>query len=275
MVEDREMVYFALPPGDEVLHLQLPKSATAIEKAIHAKGPFGSSLDEAARWISKNLEGLAEPGLHFHIAPRPDDDLLHGHNLHLYASAVVDRVKSVSGTQFSCVTVTKGHTSPTALYVASSVLASAPTDCVTVTFKTRKSYAKPDFTRAVYEATHAIRSVAAFPGPLRLHVSYLTGLPRSAGVQVDVVDPSRSLKRHNTFQCLLAADTGLAKRSFRRACTGWSRWACSTPFRPAKPACTTNTSSPRWDTAFFRRDGVAAVGCRLSFRRVRAAAVHG
>jgi len=30
--------------------------------------------------------------------------------------------------------------------------------------------------------------------------------------------------------------------------------------------------SPRWVTAFFCHDGVAAVGCRLSFRRVRVAA---
>jgi hypothetical protein len=179
MVEVRDAVYFDLSPGGELLHLQLPKSPTAIEMAVHDRGPLGPPLDEAARWLSKDLEGLTDPGVRFHIALRPDADLLHGHKLSLYAIAVADRIKSLSGRQFSCVKITKGHTAPTTLYVASSVRAPAPTDSVTVTLKTRKSYAKPEYTQVVHEATHPIRAVAASPGPLRLRVSYTTGLPRT------------------------------------------------------------------------------------------------
>lgn len=170
---------FDLSSGDSVLELRLPRSPLGIEKAEKDRGPIGSMLDSAEKWMSFKLNDIDDPGVWLKLGLPLDADLHYGHKLHLYAIALADRAKAATGVQFKSVKVTKRHDASTTLYVGSASQAQDPTDLSAVTLITRRSYAKPGFSQAIREETRHIHDVAAEGAPLRLNISYVTGLPRT------------------------------------------------------------------------------------------------
>jgi hypothetical protein len=156
-----------------VLEIKLPKSPLTVERVSD------QLLESAGTWLSDKLDGVRNPGVHLHLGLESDADLLFGHKLHLYAIAVADTFKAATGSQFSAVRVTKDYSLPTTLSAFSAVPASPPAATAVVNLTTRLSYAKPVYAKAVNDATQSIRDIAAGSGPLRLRVSYLTGLPRT------------------------------------------------------------------------------------------------
>lgn len=157
----------------------MPKSPLSIERADTDKGATGSMLDLVERWIPSRLNGIEDPGIRLDLGLRPDAELLYGHKLHLYAIAFADRLKAVTGVQFRSLKLTKRHGVSTMLSVAPAIPAQPPTDLGAVTIMMRHSYAKPGFAQAIQETTQSIRDIAVGGGPLRLDLSYVTGLPRT------------------------------------------------------------------------------------------------
>jgi hypothetical protein len=171
--------YFAVSSHGEVLQLRVPKSPLSVEAAVSRGGGIGSLLDSAERWISSRLDNIENPGVRLDLCLPPDADLLYGHKLHLYAIALADRLKAVTGVQFRSVKLTKRHCVSTKLALASAIPAQPPADATVVTIITRRSYAKPGFAQVVHENTQSIRDIAVHGKGLRLTVSYVTGLPRT------------------------------------------------------------------------------------------------
>jgi hypothetical protein len=110
---------------------------------------------------------------------RQDSNLLSGHRLQLYAIALADRIKSLSGVQMSSIRLSKRHCDSTSVAVGQALQWMRPAGSPEVTMTTRRSYATPAFAQEVKEATRTFRKIIVPNAPLRLHVSYLTGLPRT------------------------------------------------------------------------------------------------
>jgi hypothetical protein len=138
-----------------------------------------SLLKSSEDWIVSKLREIQRPGFQLDLGFRPDVDLLREHSLHLYAIAVADRIKALTGAQFSSVRVVKRHGETTTLSVGEAVEAKLPASRAIVTTITRRSYATPAFGQEIQDAAQRIRGVASPNKPLRVHVSYVTGLPRT------------------------------------------------------------------------------------------------
>lgn len=171
--------YFVVPCDSDVLQLRVPKSPRSVERAVGQRGAIDSLLDSAAKWIPSKLNEIKDPGLRLDLGLRPHADLLYGHKLHLYAIALADRLKAVTGVQFRSIKLTKRHRASTTLTIASAIPLEPPQNAATVTIITRRSYAKPGFAQVIHEATQSIRDIAVEGEAVRLNVSYVTGLPRT------------------------------------------------------------------------------------------------
>jgi len=136
-------------------------------------------LTSAEDWICSKLDAVENPELRVSLGLQAQTHLLQGHKLDIYALALSDRVKELTGRQFESIKITKSHSELTMLWVADVVPTQRPPETATVTLKTRISYAKPGFETAIHEATEGIRDAFAKHQQLNLSISYTTGLPRT------------------------------------------------------------------------------------------------
>jgi hypothetical protein len=136
-------------------------------------------LKTSEEWVVSQINGIEHPGFVLRLGFAKSSDLLSGHRLHLYAIALADRIKELSGVQFSCVRVSKEHGDSTTLTIGEAVREDRRADSTLVTMTTRRSYATPAFAEEVHESTEPLRKFFVPNRPLGLHVSYSTGLPRT------------------------------------------------------------------------------------------------
>ena len=171
--------YYDVPSDAEELQLRAPKSPLSIERAGGHGGALVLLLDSAEAWIRPRFHEIETPASRLELGLQPDADLLYGHKLHFYATALADRFTAVTGMQLASVRVTKRHSKFTSLAIGSAIPKKPPNDTVEASLIVRHSYAKPDFAEAIREKTQCIRDIAAGNAALRLNLSYVTGFPRT------------------------------------------------------------------------------------------------
>jgi hypothetical protein len=171
--------YFEVPSGEDALRVEIPKLRRPVEKTAEHDAIIDSLLNASGSWLDAKLRRIGSPGLLLNLGLPAGSSLLHGNMLHLYAISLSDRIKEIAGVQFSCVRLSKRHGDTTALSITEAVVAKRPPAAGTVTLLTRRSYSTPAFANEVSTATESIRNLNAVNKPIRLHLSYVTGLPRT------------------------------------------------------------------------------------------------
>jgi hypothetical protein len=136
-------------------------------------------LKSSEERIRSQLREIQNPELIVNLGFREDSNLLAGHRLHLYAVAFADRIKECCGVQLSRVRLSKQRGDSTTVAVDEVIQAERPSGAPIVTMMTRRSYATPAFGDEVRKNANSLGKVLVPNIPLRLHVSYLTGLPRT------------------------------------------------------------------------------------------------
>lgn len=129
--------------------------------------------------ILSQLREIQNPELVVNLGFREDSNLLAGHSLHLYAVAFADRIKERCGVQLSRVRLSKQRDDSTTVEVDEVMQTENPSESPIVTMTTSRSYATPAFGDEVRKNANALGKILVPNIPLRLHVSYLTGLPRT------------------------------------------------------------------------------------------------
>ena len=169
--------YFSVPETDNTLRLRTPRSSAGIEKDLdRATSEF---LDTAEKWLSTTIPSLDNPGIRVELGLPRNANLTRGYTLHLYAEALADRIKETNrrGTYYP--QLSKAYRDVTVISAGSATIAEPPLDTVSVTIRTRRSYAGNAFREEVYDATHKIRAIATNAKTFRLNLSFVTGLPRT------------------------------------------------------------------------------------------------
>lgn len=138
-----------------------------------------SLLKNSEEWVISRISGIEHPGFVLRLGFAEGSNLLSGHRLHLYTIALADRIKDVSGVQFSCVRASKGQGGSTTLAIGEAVRETRRGDSTLVAITTRRSYATPAFAEELHESTERLRKIFIPNRSLGLHVSYTTGLPRT------------------------------------------------------------------------------------------------
>lgn len=136
-------------------------------------------LESSQQSIVAKLQDIQNPGLVVNLGFQRGSNLLAGHKLHLYAVAFADRLKELSGVQFSSVRLSKRLVDSTTVAVDEALETERPQVSQIATMMTRQSYAKPAFGEEVHENAESLFKILVSKVPLGLHVSYLTGFPRT------------------------------------------------------------------------------------------------
>lgn len=171
--------YFSVPAGRDALHVSIPKLLNDSRRNESHEAVINSLLDSSESWIISRVGDLERPGIRLNLGLQKRSSLLRGNNLHIYAIALADRIRELTGRQFNSVKLTKQHSELSMLSVAEAIPDATLSHGPAVTLITRRSYGTPAFSHEVYDATHDIRNSAAQGTPLRMYVSYVTGLPRT------------------------------------------------------------------------------------------------
>ena len=172
------------PPHDPYFTASTDRrSVVVLREGVNTRASWESvaeSLVESSEdWIVSQLRGIQHPAFFLDLGFRHHSNLLSEHSLHLYAVAFADRIKELSGIQFNGVRLSKRHGNSTTVAIGEALPTARPLGSTIVTMTTRRSYATPAFGQEVQEATHSLRKIMVPNVPLGLHVSYLTGLPRT------------------------------------------------------------------------------------------------
>lgn len=170
--------YFVISDVAEALDLPTPRSSLSVE-GDSRNGGLQEMLTTIERWVGPRLRSIDQPGARLDLGLRSSEDLLSGHPLHRYALWLSDSIKGVTGVQLRSVELTKRRAPSTVLSIAPAVPGRFPPQTASVTLTSRHSYATPSFAGAISETTEEIRDVARDGDPIRLEVSYVTGLPRT------------------------------------------------------------------------------------------------
>lgn len=171
--------HFLVPADEDVLNVAIPKLRYDVRSNTSHALVIDCLLESSESWISSRVRGLKQPGLRLDLGLQRRSRLLQGNELHLYAVALADRIKELAGVQFNSVKLTKSYNELSVLSVTEAVPTRTPTEEEAATLITRRSYATPAFAKDVYAATQNIRDVAIRGKPIRMNVSYVTGLPRT------------------------------------------------------------------------------------------------
>lgn len=174
-----EAPYFRIPTDGNALQLQIPRSHHSTEHDAQHVPIADAILESSRKWILERISGLQNPGLQLDLGLDRDVNLLREHKLHLYALALADEVKVLTGIQFACLRITKRYAETTVLSVAEAAPSRRPPHVATASLTTRRSYATPAFVSEVQDATQNIRDTIGPNKPIRLGVRYVTGLPRT------------------------------------------------------------------------------------------------
>lgn len=154
----------------------------ALGKGINSRENWESVaelvLESSEERIFSHLQKIQNSELVVNFGFREDSNLLASHSLHLYAIAIADRIKERCGVQLSRVRLSKQRYDSTTVEVNEVAQTEYRSDSPTVTMTTSRSYATPAFGDEVRKNASALGKITVPNTPLRLHVSYLTGLPR-------------------------------------------------------------------------------------------------
>jgi hypothetical protein len=137
-----------------------------------------SILQSCGTWESR-LQEAQYPGIRLDLGSRGQANLLRGHRLDCYAAAFADQVKELTGRQLSSMELTKTANPISALTVGETTPDAAFPGRSAVTITTRRSYATPAFADEIGSATARLRNSLRMDVPLRLDLSFVTGLPRT------------------------------------------------------------------------------------------------
>lgn len=161
------------------------KSRVVLHESVRGNASWESVaadvLESSEDWIVSQIARSESPVLSLSLGFKDRANLLLGHDLHLYAGAMADRVKTLCDVQFSSIRVAKQHgkASTLALGEAWRKLTTHDPEALVAKLITRRSYATPGFIEEVADATQTFGKTIVPDVPLRLQVSYVTGLPRT------------------------------------------------------------------------------------------------
>lgn len=135
-------------------------------------------LDDTEDLLRPTLIGSRGPlSLRLDVALPRDRVLLDDSRLHDFAYPLVTRLTATVGRQFSSVWCTKRHAALSTITIEPAVPLAARQFGQTTTFVTRHSYAKLGFKEEVRDAVSRLAPIEE--GPVNLHISFLTGFPRT------------------------------------------------------------------------------------------------
>lgn len=165
----------------------LPTNATATRVVLHQGIKGRASWDLVAQeilevsedWIASRCQDFDVPGLSVNLGFRQDGHFMMNHCLQDYAVAIADRIKELCGIQFVGLRLTKRKSDLTILGVEQVSNVPPAAELQGVTLETRRSYATPAFEEEVRIGTAPMRNLLVQRAPLKLRVSYVTGLPRT------------------------------------------------------------------------------------------------
>ncbi|MBY6382922.1 hypothetical protein HG717_03200 [Rhodococcus erythropolis] len=135
-------------------------------------------LDDSETLVSSDLAALrSSTALLLNVGLPPNKPLLRQPDLDRYAFLLSERLKQDSGQQFASVWCTKRHSDISTISVGSAIPIQPSNFGQTTTLLTRRSYGKEQFKSEIRDAVADLTPVE--DGPVALHISYVTGLPRT------------------------------------------------------------------------------------------------
>lgn len=136
-------------------------------------------LDSSEQWLAAQCRGVHQPTLVVNLGFQQEADRLKGHRLQDYAVVIADRIKDLCGVQFSGVRLSKQQRDSTTVAVTEMWPGDRPTASAPINMLTRRSYATPAYAEEVRDCTAPLSDILVPSAALGIHVSYVTGLPRT------------------------------------------------------------------------------------------------
>jgi len=165
-----------LPFGAKDVHI-------ALQEGIKEKDSWESAvqnvLGSSAEWIAAQCRAVQSPALTVNLGFQDVAGLLQGHRLQDYAVVIADGIKELCGVQFLSLRLVKQQGNSTTVAVGEAVDAGQRWGSRSITLETRRSYATSAFSDEIGDHTASLKGVLVPNTPLELHVSYVTGLPRT------------------------------------------------------------------------------------------------
>lgn len=164
-------------------HAFVDESHVAIRGAVSKRTSVAKTvkaiLESSEDWIVERAQTIPKPALTLELGLAANQSLVADHCLEIYSIALADRVKERSGLQFSSIRLGKRHNDSTVIAVGPAIHRAQLADSVATDLTTRRSYATPAFAHEVAEAAVTLRKVIRPNVPISLHLSFVTGLPRT------------------------------------------------------------------------------------------------
>ncbi len=169
---------FACPAGELNL-VRVPFSLPQLERMNPStQSRTDQFLEDSEKLVSSNLAGLSGPAaLLLNVGLPPNRPLLQQPDLDRYAFLLSERLKQVAGQQFASVWCTKSQSDISTISVGSAIPVQPSNFGQTTTLMTRRSYGKDKFKSEIQDAVADLTPIE--DGPVALHISYVTGLPRT------------------------------------------------------------------------------------------------
>ena len=135
-------------------------------------------LDDSEKLVSSDLAALPGPtALLLNVGLPSNKPLLQQPDLDRYAFLLSERLKQFSGQQFASVWCTKRHAEISTISVGLAAPTQPSNFGQTTTLITRRSYGNEQFKSEISDAIADLAPIE--DGPVALHISYVTGLPRT------------------------------------------------------------------------------------------------
>lgn len=166
-----------VPAGaDEGVHVALDQG---IKASASWESVAGQILSSSEQWIATQCREALHPALEINLGFRNGDDLSNGHRLQDYSTAIADQIKELCGVQFESLRLRKEESDSTTVAIGEALNVGVLPGRRSIAMETRRSYATRAFVDEVRDRSSSLNSVLVPGVPLGLHVSYVTGLPRT------------------------------------------------------------------------------------------------
>lgn len=155
----------------------------AIRKGIKARSRWESTaqqiLDSSEEWIVAKCAEAQQPALSVNLGFQHETEFLKGHRLQDYSVFIADRIKELCGVQFSSLRIAKKQSKTTTVSVGEMRPEERLAGADAISLLTRRSYATQAYADEVRDHTARLHGILVPNVKLRIHVSYVTGLPRT------------------------------------------------------------------------------------------------
>lgn len=169
---------FACPSG-KMNRLQVPTVLPQPEKINPSiQSRTDRFLNDSEKLLLPDLTALSSStALSLNVGIPLNTPLLQKPDLDQYAFLLAERVKQISGNQLASVWCTKRNSKISTISIDSAIPAQSSNIGQTATLITRRSYTKEQFKNEIPDAISGLKPIQ--DGPVALHISYVTGLPRT------------------------------------------------------------------------------------------------